>query len=302
VGGILFGSAVLYCQYHKAQHPVVREHVDLRNKAVIVTGANSGIGRTTAQQIASFSPEVRVILACRNVRAGEEVAESIAKETNNRHVEVMELDLVSYDSIRRFVKDFEGLGLPLHALINNAGIMTNNYVETPQGIESTFATNHLGPFLLTNLLLPKLKETKGRVVMVSSDLHYSGKINLYNLNGEKKFNTLMNTPYCNSKLANVLFAFELNRRLEGTGVTANAVHPGIINTPLNRESQWFKYPFYYLVLLCLGTNEYFGAQTSVYAAVSPDLEGKGGLYLRRCAIVRPSPTSLDLDHAGINVG
>jgi NAD(P)-dependent dehydrogenase (short-subunit alcohol dehydrogenase family) len=197
---------------------------DMTGRTVVVTGASSGIGVETARELARVG--AHVVLAVRNVAKGEAVAATMAGET-----EVRELDLASLASIRAFAGAWSG---DLAVLINNAGIMQVPQGRTPDGFELQIGTNHLGPFALTNLLLPQITE---RVVTVSSQLHRLGRIRLEDLNSERRRYRSLGA-YCESKLANLWFTAELQRRLSeaGSSVRAVAAHPGVATTNLTSHS------------------------------------------------------------------
>jgi len=167
---------------------VCRDRVDLSNKVVIITGANTGIGIETANSLASMNGHI--ILACRDVSRGTAAVDAVKKASGNSKVEVMKLDLNSLQSVREFAKQFQAKNLPLHILINNAGVMWVPYGKTQDGFEMHFGVNHLGHFLLTNLLLDKLKQSRGRIVNVSSGAQSQGKIPFDDLNWEKKLHTV----------------------------------------------------------------------------------------------------------------
>jgi len=208
---------------------------DLTGKIAIVTGANSGIGYEMARALAH--KEATVILACRNKARGEAAVRQIDQEYSEAQVELMQLDLSDLASVRRFADEFSSHYDRLDILINNAGIMAIPFGKTADGFELQFGTNHLGHFALTGLLLDFLIRTpKARVTTVSSGGHRFGKIDFDNLNGEKDYDR--GGAYAQSKLANLLFTYELQRRLEGAGVDTIAVaaHPGW--TATNLQAHW----------------------------------------------------------------
>jgi len=226
-------------------------------------------------------------------KKAEPFAESIKKSTNNNNVEIMKLDLGSFDSVREFAKEFLAKNIPLNILINNAGIMAVPF-KLVEGYESQFATNHLGHFLLSTLLLPALINGKpSRVVSVSSCAHKRSPIRFDDINFEKQAYDKW-TAYGQSKCANVLFAIEFHKRNHQHGVSAFSLHPGGIMTGLQSSLTMEE-------MTAMGwfdkegkPNEMMktveqGASTSVYAATSPDLEGKGGLYLEDCAVSTVPP-------------
>ncbi|EOA99254.1 Retinol dehydrogenase 12, partial [Anas platyrhynchos] len=221
----------------------------------------------------------RVIIACRDTAKGEAAASEIRAETGNPQVLVKKLDLADTKSIREFADSFLAEEKELHILINNAGVMLCPYSKTADGFEMHLGVNHLGHFLLTFLLLERLKQSApARIINVSSLGHHGGRIRFHDLNGEKSYNRGL--AYCHSKLANVLFTRELARRLQGTKVTANALHPGSVYTELVRHSvamTWLWRIFSFFL-----KTPWEGAQTSVYCAVAEELESVSGQYFSDC--------------------
>jgi len=229
-------------------------------------------------------------------KKGNEAVEAVKKFSRNSKVEALKLDLSSLKSIREFAKKFEEKKLPLNILINNAGVMMIPYAKTEDGFEMQFGVNHLGHFLLTNLLLDKLKQSKGRIVNVSSEAQTMGKIPFDDLSYEKGGYSKI-YAYCNSKTANVLFTVELQRRLAGTGVEAFSLHPGAVATELARNLNVLIRGVFSVGMSLLGKTPVQGAQTSIYAAISPSLQGKGGAYLQDCRIKKAAPQSTDPETA-----
>lgn len=284
---------------------VCRSKARLDGKTVIITGANTGIGKETAIDLASRG--AKVILACRDVMRAERAATDIMKKSNNQNVVVKILDLASLDSIRKFANNINKSEPKIDILINNAGIMMCPYWKTQDDFEMQFGVNHLGHFLLTNLLLDKIKSSApARIINVSSHAHTqygSDKLNFDkvfdDLNSEKNYNSL--TAYRQSKLANVLFTRELSRRLQGTNVTANSLHPGIVNTELTRYLPQ-SVPLYLRVLIVplvylLGKTPLQGAQTTIHCAVDESLANVTGKYLSDCAIKEESKAAQDAEAA-----
>eukprot|EP01102_Stenamoeba_stenopodia_P004266 TRINITY_DN14597_c0_g1_i1.p1 TRINITY_DN14597_c0_g1~~TRINITY_DN14597_c0_g1_i1.p1 ORF type:complete len:304 (+),score=66.57 TRINITY_DN14597_c0_g1_i1:72-983(+) len=269
----------------------VASTVDLTGRVAFVTGANTGIGKETARALASRGSTV--FLACRDLEKAEATAKEIRESTNNQNVHVIELDLSSLESVRNCAREYNDKWgtLPIHMLINNAGVMAvTPQKKTKDGFELQFGTNHLGHFLLTHLLLDKLKQgAPSRIVNVSSRAHTRGHINFDDLQAEKSYSPF--TAYCQSKLANVLHANELNRRLAGTGVTANSLHPGAIPTELGRNNVLAN-AVYKLGWWFMKTIEQ-GAATTVYVAASPQLEGVGGKYFDNCNEATPIEEARD---------
>jgi NAD(P)-dependent dehydrogenase (short-subunit alcohol dehydrogenase family) len=270
----------------------VLEGVDLSGRRALVTGASGGLGAETARALASCG--AAVTLTARNLEKGEAVAERIRHSTGSPNIDVGELELLSPDSVRAFAKAWLADHDELNILVNNAGVMACPLERNTPGWEMQFATNHLGHFLLTCLLAPALKAgAPTRIVNLSSGGHRLGNVNFEDPNYENRPYDKFGA-YGQSKTANVLFTVELTRRLAGQGVTANAVHPGVIMTELARHMQQQD-------LEELGKHAppgglkfkpvEAGAATSVWAATSPDLEGKSGLYLEDCQIGLPAEGS-----------
>lgn len=261
----------------------VTEGINASGLTAIVTGASSGIGTETARVLALRG--AHVVLAVRNVDAGNTVKESIIKETGNTKVDVLELDLSSLSSVRNFVSNFKSLNLPVNILVNNAGIMACPFQLSQDGIEMQFATNHIGHFLLTNLLLENMKATaretgiEGRVVNVTSEGHkliYSEGIRFDKINDKSGYYAFL--AYGQSKLANILHAKELARKFEeeGVNVTANSVHPGPIPTNLMRYSKLMGFLTGLAKPLLKSIPQ--GASTTCYVALHPQLKGVNGKY------------------------
>ncbi|XP_078000924.1 retinol dehydrogenase 14-like [Glandiceps talaboti] len=261
---------------------VCRSMAKMTGKTVIITGANCGIGKATAMELAKR--EARVIMACRNVQSGRDAATDIRRKTSNGDLIVKHLDLSSFESIRGFSKEIIAEEKRLDVLINNAGLFQCPYMTTEDGYEMQLGVNHLGHFLLTNLLLELLKKSSpSRIVVVSSKLHKKGVIDFENLN-MTEVNYDKAAGYNNSKLANVMFARELARKLDDSGVTVNCLHPGIVWTNLARHinvSTLVKIVFRPLIWLIL-KNPMEGAQTTLYLTVTPELENVSGKYFGDC--------------------
>ncbi|XP_010754832.2 retinol dehydrogenase 13 [Larimichthys crocea] len=272
---------------------VCRSKVSLDGKTVLITGANTGIGKETALDMAKRG--ARVILACRDITRARIAADEIRQQSGNGNVVVKKLDLSSLQSVRDLAKDVQENEERLDILINNAGIMMCPKWKTEDGFEMQFGVNHLGHFLLTNCLLDLLKKSApSRVVIVSSLAHEKGSIHFDDINLDKDYRR--EKSYRQSKLANVLFCRELAARLEGTGVTAYSLHPGVIRTELGRHlfptfALWQRIiimPFFMLI-----KNPREGAQTTIYCAVDESLANSSGLYYSDCAPKMPAPQALD---------
>ncbi|HEY0831876.1 MAG TPA: SDR family oxidoreductase [Candidatus Dormibacteraeota bacterium] len=240
----------------------------LRGKVVMVTGANSGMGKEISLGLARLGPTL--VMVCRDRQRGESARSEVQQKTDNGAVELLVADLSSQQSIRQLVKDFEAGHDHLDVLVNNAGMTSATRTETVDGLETVFATNHLGPFLLTNLLLPGLKASApARIVTVSSGAQAMGKLDFDDLQSTRSYDEIR--AYNASKLANILFTYELARRIKGTGVTANAVEPGFIKTNL-------KVPFPFSIFSFMRGKAVDGAKPSIFLASSPEVEGVSGAF------------------------
>jgi len=240
---------------------------DQSGKSVIITGANSGIGYEATRALVSKG--ATVIMACRSLEKGEIAATQIRNENPGRKVSVKQLDLSDLSSVESFAKAFLSEYDQLDILINNAGVMATPYGKTADGFEMQFGTNHLGHFALTGLLIDLLKSSpKSRVVTVSSYAHLIGKINFDNLNGEKRYQKWM--AYGQSKLANLLFAYELQRLTSKNGENpiSVAVHPGYAATNLQKGSSLFRFANNFVA-----QSPEMGALPTLYAATNPEIHG-----------------------------
>ncbi|XP_022099436.1 retinol dehydrogenase 12-like [Acanthaster planci] len=274
----------------------------LDGKTVIITGANAGIGKETARDLARRG--ARVIMACRDVSKATSAREDIRGTTSRGQLVVRQLDLASLASVRAFADKIKEEEPRLHVLINSAGVMMCPRQLTEDGFEMHFGVNHLGHFLLTNLLLDLLKSSSpARVVNVSSIAHGSGKIHWDDVNMTNTYDRF--DAYGQSKLANMLFTRELSKRLEGTGVTANCLHPGVVQTQLFRHIQAEKPDGVVglaMSLINLAPGFFFksaieGAQTSIYSAVAEELTEISGMYFADCAPRMPSAVALNEEEA-----
>lgn len=265
---------------------------NVSERVCLVTGATSGIGRVTAQALARSGASV--VLLCRDPSRGEATARQIRQATGNDHVTYLVADLSSLDQVRAVASTITASYPRLHVLVNNAGALFMRRQETVDRYEMTFALNHLAPFLLTNLLLETLKASApARVVTVASVAHTNAHIQFDDLmHAHHRYRAL--GVYGQSKLANILFTYELARRLDGTGVTANTLHPGVVatgfaknNGPLYRYGMVLVRPFF--------ISPERGAQTSIYLATSSEVEGISGQYFVKCRSAKSSPASYDQD-------
>jgi len=204
----------------------------MTGKVCLITGANSGIGKATALGLAKL--DATVVIVSRDKDKGEAALLEIRTRSGNKNVDAMVADLSSQDSVRELAHDFKARYKKLHVLINNAGVFLPKRVPTVDGLEATFATNHLGHFLLTNLLLDVLKASApSRIINITSSAHRGTEMDFEDLQGEKKYSGFH--AYSQSKLANVLFTYQLAKLLEGTGVTVNCLHPGVVRTGFGKD-------------------------------------------------------------------
>jgi len=255
-------------------------------KTILITGANSGIGRSAAEQLARM--DAHVILACRDQEKADAARQQIIQVTGSENVETVHLDLESFDSVRQCAKAISDRFEQLDVLVNNAGVMPLRAYQSPHGFEIHMAVNYLGHFLLTQLLLDKLAaSTAARIVHVSSLMHRGGAIKFENFYAPR----FPFWPFCynDSKLANLLFSNELARRLKGTTITSNAIHPGTVTTNIVRT-----FPSiapHAMKLFALTADQ--GGAFITHAATSSDLAGKSGLYIAKGKIRLASQTSRD---------
>lgn len=266
--------------------------VDLRGKTAIVTGANTGIGFQVALDLARRG--ARVILACRCPVRGGAARDQIRIQTGNQQVQLRLLDVSSMDSVRDFAQNVIQEEPELHLLVNNAGISGVPRKNTADGFDLTFATNHLGPFLLTNLLLDLLKRSApSRIVILASSNHSRGTVDFRHFTGENLVHKA-DRVYNHTKLHNVMWSRELARRLEGTGVCVNSVHPGWVMTEVLRH-----YPMRIRVIFNAIGFFFFksaveGAVAPLYCAVAEEMEKVTGKYIDSdCSLALPSPTARD---------
>ncbi|KAI1895146.1 hypothetical protein AGOR_G00103300 [Albula goreensis] len=266
----------------------------MRGKTVIITGANSGIGKATALELVKL--QARVIMACRDQQRAEDAAQEIRVEAGSDQGEIVikRLDLASLQSVHSFCEEIIKEESRIDVLINNAGIYQCPYTKTEDGFEMQFGVNHLGHFLLTHLLLDLLKKSApSRIVVVSSKLYKNGDINFEDLNSEQSYNKAF--AYSRSKLANLLFTCELAKRLEETGVTVNALTPGIVRTNLGRHVKisLLAKPLFNLASWAFFKSPLEGAQTSIFLACSPDVEGVQGKCFANCKEEELLPKATD---------
>ncbi len=237
------------------------------------------------------------MLACRDAAKAAEALRDIESRGGPGKGVAMELDLASLQSIRSFAREFRQAFQRLDVLVNNAGVMPGKRQVTRDGFEMIFGVNHLGHFLLTGLLLDTLKRSApSRAVVVASTMHHRGRLDFDDVQSETRYRSM--SVYSTAKLANVMFTHALARRLGGSGVTANALHPGVVRTNIIRK-QIADFPRLLqplgapAMLLMLSPEQ--GARTSVYLASSPEVDGVSGRYFVKCKPARPSASSNDVD-------
>jgi NAD(P)-dependent dehydrogenase (short-subunit alcohol dehydrogenase family) len=262
----------------------------IKGKTCLITGATSGIGKVTAMELARKG--ANIVFTTRSIGKAEKVKDEIISKTQNLNIDFLECDLSSFKSIKNFVEYFNLKYSALHVLINDAGVWNAKRKLSKDGIENTFAVNYLAPFLLTTLLLDVIKQSApARIINVSSEFHRKGKIDFDDLEFKKHYNSIQ--AYSQSKLALILFTKELSRRLKGTGVTVNAVHPGLVKTEIFRDLPFVLKKLVHLFAL---TNEE-GAKTTIYLAVSGEVSNISGKYFAKEKIIKSSDESYDIGKA-----
>ena len=261
----------------------------MRGRVCLVTGATSGIGREAALALARTG--ANVLLVARDPARGEATLAEVRAASPDGAGELFLADLASQAAVRRLATEVRVRHPALHVLVNNAGGIWYRREVTVDGFERTFATNHLAYFLLTNLLLEPLRaEAPARVVNVASDAHFRTTLDFADLQGARRYDGWL--AYKRSKLANLLFTAGLADRLAGSGVTANALHPGVVNTGISRKgSPLFRLGFRIAAPFMLSPAR--GAETIVYLASSPDVSGVTGEYFEKCRPKEPSPAARD---------
>lgn len=291
------GSSVSGCCIYARGHffgRKCRSSALLTGKTVLITGGNTGIGKETALNLASRG--AKVIIACRDTEKGNQAAEDIKEKVPEANIFVNHLDLGSFASVRKFSEEILKREPYIHILINNAGVAGCPKSQTEDGFEMQFGVNHLGHFLLTTLLLDRIKASApARIINLSSLAHILGKFDFNDLNLDRRYNPLL--AYCRSKLANVLFTRELAKKLQGTGVTTYCLHPGAVHTELGRHlgssiSRFSGY-IYNICSRIFFLSVHKGAQTSIFCAVEESLENESGCYYSDCSKVHPSARARD---------
>ena len=264
------------------------------NDIVLVTGSSSGMGKATATELAKTG--ATVVILCRNKKRGEQALIDIKKESGNDKVDLFICDLGNKASIRSFVAEFKKKYKKLNVLINNAGVIVPKRCETSDGFELQFGVNHLGPFLLTNLLLETIVDSApARIINVASGAHKTGKIYFDDVNLKNNYNLIK--AYAQSKLANILFTYELSEKLKASEVTVNCLHPGAVATEMGidrktgfgRAISRILKPFFLTPLQ--------GASTAIYLASSEEVKGVTGKYFYKKKPIKSSKLSYDKETA-----
>lgn len=263
----------------------------MQGKTVLVTGANTGIGLETAAALAEMGADV--VLTARDPAKGSAALAEIRGRHPDAHVEAMELDLSRFADVHTFAEAFLDTHDRLDVLVNNAGLMLSERSVTEDGNEATFQVNHLGPFLLTNLLLDRIMTSApSRIVNVASTAHRGGQLDFDDLQSERSYIGMR--AYATSKLCNILFTRELSRRLAGTGVTANSLHPGTVRTGFGQEGDSKGFMRIGLAIIRpFILSPAGGAKTSIYLASSPDVEEESGGYYARSRPTRTTKAAMD---------
>lgn len=265
--------------------------INMQGKVCLVTGSSSGIGKETARELARMG--ATVVMICRNRTKGEAAQSEIKEASGNAQVDLIVADLSELSQVRRAASEFKQKYRQLHVLINNAGVMKSERKVTPDGLEYTFATNYLAPFLLTELLLDVLSASApARIVNVSSVGHTSGNIDFADLQGEQKYSIMK--AYSQSKLALIYATYELADQLEGTGVTVNALHPGLVASNFSEGLTGLMRFFGTVVMPVIGISAEKGAQTTLYLATSPEVESVSGKYFIKSKQTPSSKLSYDV--------
>jgi retinol dehydrogenase-12 len=269
---------------------------EMADKVVLITGATNGIGKAAAWRLTRMG--AHMVIVGRNASKTADVARELRAQSGNRQVDMIVSDLSLLSGIRRAADTFRERYDRLDVLVNNVGALFMRRQLTADGLEATFALNHLSYFLLTNLLLEPLRASDGaRVISVSSDAHRSARgMDFEDLQGERSYNGFR--AYAQSKLANILFSSELARRLEGSGMTSNSVHPGFVNSGFGKNNDGPLMLLFRVFSPLVGRTPEQGAQTVVHLASAPDVAGISGQYFVDMKAVSPSSAAQDSQQAG----
>ncbi len=268
----------------------------MKDKTVVITGGNAGIGKATAIALAKKGGEI--VITSRSEEKAKSAVEEIKMASGNENVDFVQVDLISQQSVRKAAEQIKAKCPKIHVLINNAGCYLSELVLSPEGYEGQFATNHLGHFLLTNLLMDNIKAAgKARIVNLASIAHKSTReLDLNDVNFEKDGYAGWKS-YSRSKFCNILFTRELAKRLEGTGITANAVHPGGVRTEIaEKDANWYTKLGWVVMKPFMITVE-DGAKTSIHLASSTDVDTISGGYWVKCKQYHSNRPSQDPETA-----
>lgn len=265
-------------------------NTDMSGKTVLVTGANTGIGFATAMELAGRGASL--VMVCRTRERGKKAREEIIRASGSKTIELMVCDLASQKQIHTLAAEYKSRRDTLHVLINNAAVVPARRALTEDGIEMQFAVNHLAYFLLTNIFLDPLKAgAPSRIVNVASGMHFRTSMDFNNLQAEKGYKAMK--QYGLTKLLNILFTYELARRLEGMGVTANCLSPGFTATDLGRDFS----PFSRFIMKMMAQKKEEGARTVIYLATSPEVASVSGKYFSKGKEVPSSKDTHDVEAA-----
>ena len=265
----------------------------MNNKLCVITGANSGIGFETTKALAQKG--AYIVMVCRNEDKAEAARQQIIDETSNPGIDIVLCDFAIQSEIRDAAENIKSNYDKVDVLINNHGFLASEREETVDGLEKTFAVNHIGYFLFTNLLLEPIKASDyARIINVSSQAHRAGEFDPENLQLSENFNPTK--AYSNSKLFNILFTKELAHRLVETNVTANCLHPGTVASNFANSASWIMKTLFTIGKPFMSSPRK-GAETSIYLAVSPDVENVNGAYFKNKKATTPSKTARDADAA-----
>lgn len=264
----------------------------MKNRNVIITGGNAGIGFETARVLAQMGANIYIV--SRDETKAQNAVQQLIAATQNNNIYYFIADLSSQKAIHKLTAEIKQKLDKIDVLLNNAGGVFPEFRLSEDGLEMTIATNHFSSFLLTNLLLDLVKKSDyARIITVSSGSHYRGVIDFESFTKEKSY--FIMKAYEQSKLANVLFTFELANRLKGTHVTANCLHPGFVHTHIgNKGTQWYASLLWSLSTRLGGLSVEAGAKTSIYLASSDEVKGVTGKYFEKCKVKEPSKSAQDV--------
>lgn len=262
----------------------------MKQKNVLITGANSGMGKVIALEMAKL--DYHIIMLCRDEKRGQEAQAEVMAKSGRLDIDLMICDLASMASIRRFCAVFSEKYESLSILINNAGVVLPGRHETEDGFELQFGVNHLGHFLLTGLLLPHLRKgLPSRIINVSSGAHKMGKLNFDDLHMTNNYKSI--NAYAQSKLAIILFTKSLSEKLKGEGITVNCLHPGITGTQMGVDRNTGEGKLLASLVKYVALSPEKGAETTLYLATSSEVSTITGAYFYKKKIAKPSPLALD---------